>query len=133
MTIVSLFFAYAIQVAAGQSKPKRRVDTRRTAAEPLPNLTLPTLDGGTWSLREHRGQVILINFWATWCAPCREETPALVRLSNKYKADGLEVIGVSLDRDGTEVIKEFVAEYGGRTRSCCPCPDHRSRDSKRSR
>ena len=109
---VALSFACAVQVASGQSKSKRRAGTRQSAAEPLPNLTLPTLDGGTWSLREHRGRIVLINFWATWCAPCREETPALVRLSKKYEAEGLEVTGVSLDRDGTEVIKAFVTEYG---------------------
>lgn len=109
--IVSLSFACTVQAASGQSKSKHSAGTPRNAAEPLPNLTLPALDGRTWSLREHRGKIVLINFWATWCAPCREETPALVRLSNKHRADGLEVVGVSLDSGGTEVIEEFITEY----------------------
>ena len=54
---------------------------------------------------------MLVNLWATWCPPCREETPLLVRLSKDYKAKGLEVVGVSLDQGGKGVIEEFVAEY----------------------
>ena len=79
--------------------------------KPLSELKLPDLGGREWRLSEQRGKVVLVNIWATWCPPCREETPLLVRLANDYKAKGLEVVGVSLDQGGKEVIEEFVAEY----------------------
>lgn len=71
---------------------------------------LQTLDGATWSLAERRGRVVLVNYWATWCPPCRTETPGLVRLANEYKSKGLEVAGISLDEDRS-LVPEFVAEY----------------------
>jgi len=81
------------------------------AAKPLPNLTLNTIDGQKWSLEENRGRVVLIKFWATWCAPCREEIPALVRLSNEYKASGLEVVGINIDSENIEQINAFIKDY----------------------
>jgi thiol-disulfide isomerase/thioredoxin len=61
------------------------------------NFTLPELDGKKHSLNEWHGQVIVLNFWATWCPPCREEIPLLVNLQKKRGADGLQVIGVAID------------------------------------
>lgn len=61
------------------------------------NFTLPELDGKKHSLDEWQGKVIVLNFWATWCPPCREEIPLLVDLQKKYGADGLQVIGVAID------------------------------------
>ncbi|MCR4301131.1 MAG: TlpA family protein disulfide reductase [Sulfuricaulis sp.] len=61
------------------------------------NFTLPELDGKKHSLDEWRGRVIVLNFWATWCEPCREEVPLLINLQKKRGADGLQVIGVAID------------------------------------
>ncbi len=74
------------------------------------DITLPDINGGRWSLAEQRGRVVLVNYWATWCPPCRAETPGLVRLANEYTAKGLEVVGISLDEDLT-AVREFMAEY----------------------
>lgn len=79
---------------------------RKTAAD----FTLPDIDGKGWSFAEQRGRIVLVNYWATWCPPCREETPGLVRLANEYQAQGLAVAGISLDEDLT-AVREFVAEY----------------------
>lgn len=79
--------------------------------KPLPNLVLNTIDGQKWSLNERRGRVVLLNFWATWCAPCRTEIPRLVRLSEKYKKSGLEVVGISVDSENLTGIKAFVRDY----------------------
>jgi thiol-disulfide isomerase/thioredoxin len=83
----------------------------KPAAKPLPNLVLNTIEGKRWSLQENRGRIVLLNFWATWCAPCREEVPLLIRLSDKYKASGLEIIGVTVDSENVELIKRFIAEF----------------------
>jgi len=68
-----------------------------------------TLDGTSVSLSEYRGKVVLVNLWATWCEPCREEMPALGELQNMFPQDEFEIIGVSIDDYGYEnVIKEFM-------------------------
>jgi thiol-disulfide isomerase/thioredoxin len=77
-----------------------------------PDMELEQIDGGSWRLREHRGQVVLINLWATWCGPCREETPGLVRLFHEDGPKGLVVVGLSLDVGGREKVREFARQFG---------------------
>ena len=77
---------------------------------PMPDLTVETMDGTSLALHEQQGKVLLINFWATWCAPCREEIPDLVELQNDL-GDDLMVVGVSLDREGASVVTPFIEEY----------------------
>jgi peroxiredoxin len=64
-----------------------------------PDFTLRTLDGRNLRLQEQRGRVVLVNFWATWCGPCRVEMPHLNRLHEKYRAAGLVLLGVNVDED----------------------------------
>jgi thiol-disulfide isomerase/thioredoxin len=68
------------------------------------------LDGGKWDLAEHRGQVVVINYWATWCPPCRFETPGLVRFAKTYKDRGVDIVGVNMD-DDRSAVAPFVASY----------------------
>lgn len=77
---------------------------------PVPNITMTTLDGNDWSLKELTGKVVVLNFWATWCEPCRTEVPYLIKLQRELGSKGLAVAGVTLD-EGTDVVKKFVAEY----------------------
>jgi cytochrome c biogenesis protein CcmG, thiol:disulfide interchange protein DsbE len=77
----------------------------------MPALALAQLDGGTWRMEEHRGQVVLVNYWATWCGPCREETPGLVRLSRELGPKGLAVVGVSIDEGSRGKVQQFVDEF----------------------
>jgi peroxiredoxin len=67
---------------------------------PAPDFTLRSLEGGNLRLKEQRGKVVLVNFWATWCAPCREEMPLLNKLFEKYRASGFTLLGVNVDEDG---------------------------------
>ena len=64
-----------------------------------PDFTLRTLDGPNLRLQEQRGRVVLVNFWATWCGPCRQEMPHLNRLYEKYRASGFVLLGVNVDDD----------------------------------
>lgn len=75
------------------------------------NFTLPTLNGQQWTLSQHRGHVVLLNFWATWCPPCQEETPSLVKISRDYQAKGLDLAGISMDTGGTGNVQAFVSSY----------------------
>lgn len=75
-------------------------------------LRMPDLDGSTFDLSEHTGKVVMVNLFATWCPPCRAETPDLVRLAESYRSKGLVVVGVSLDSDGPDKVRQFVRDYG---------------------
>ena len=78
-----------------------------TVGNPAPALDVPELDGQTFNLGAQRGKVVIVNFWATWCPPCREEMPALDAFFRRYHGQGLEMIGVSADRphDRSDVSK----------------------------
>lgn len=84
------------------------------AAEPAPEYAAATLDGkGELSLADLRGDVVLLNGWATWCRPCREEMPLLQQLQQEYGDQGLRVVGVSIDRgDATAKIEQFATDTG---------------------
>ena len=75
----------------------------------VPAFTARDLDGRTMSSADWRGKVILVNFWATWCPPCRAEIPALIALQEKYR-DRLQIIGVSEDEGSPDLVRRFVAD-----------------------
>jgi thiol-disulfide isomerase/thioredoxin len=80
------------------------------ALKPAPlNRTVERVDGGKLELSSLRGKVVLLNFWATWCGPCRTEMPEFADLYRRYQSEGLEIVGLSMDSDAS-AIKEFVAE-----------------------
>lgn len=89
---------------AGEIAP---VSERKT----MPALELAQLGGGEWRMADHRGQVVLINYWATWCGPCREEMPGLARLSEELAPRGLAVVGVSIDKGGRDKVRQFVNDF----------------------
>ncbi|MFN0141605.1 MAG: redoxin domain-containing protein [Pyrinomonadaceae bacterium] len=74
------------------------------------NFTLQNINGGDWNFADERGKVVVINYWATWCPPCRVETPGLVNLANEYKSRGVEVVGVTMDED-IAAVQPFVESY----------------------
>ncbi|MGE0054261.1 MAG: TlpA family protein disulfide reductase [Hyphomicrobium sp.] len=83
---------------------------RKKTPEALPEITFNDADGKTLTLADFKGKTILLNLWATWCAPCREEMPALDRLQSTLGGDDFEVIALSLDRKGAAASKKFLDE-----------------------
>jgi len=78
--------------------------------EPVPAVEMRDLDGKPISSADWRGKVVIVNFWATWCPPCRAEIPALVELQKKY-ANRLQIIGVSQDEGSVELVRQFAAQH----------------------
>ncbi len=76
----------------------------------VPALTLPRLDGGTLNLAGLRGQVVLVNFWATWCPPCRFEMPGFEKVYRDRHADGFTIVGISADQGPSSAVKSFLRE-----------------------
>lgn len=100
------------QLAEEVSAPDGERLTLRFFRNPaaVPALAMRDLDGRPLSSADWRGKVVIVNFWATWCPPCRAEIPDLVALQNKYR-DRLLIIGVSQDEGSVEVVKQFVAAH----------------------
>lgn len=76
-----------------------------------PHFSLKTSEGATIDLKKLKGKLVLVNFWATWCGPCRAEIPAFVDVYEQYKDKGLEIVGISVDDDGWTEVKPFVERY----------------------
>lgn len=76
-----------------------------------PDFEVRTPDGSTLRLADFKGKAVLLNFWATWCEPCREEMPSMERLHRAYKDRGLVVLAISLDSQGASVVKPFVKKF----------------------
>jgi thiol-disulfide isomerase/thioredoxin len=110
-----IFFVVAAGIAFLISQRHREVRaggiTPVVMRQTAPNMVLDGMDGGNWKLREHRGQVVLINLWASWCGPCRAETPGLVRLYGEAGPKGLEIVGLSLDVGSRDKVRLFVRQY----------------------
>jgi peroxiredoxin len=79
---------------------------------PAPDWKLTDLEGNAVSSADFKGKVMVVDFWATWCAPCRSEIPGYVDLYRKYGKDRLAIVGVSLDEAGPDVVKAFVKKFG---------------------
>lgn len=82
------------------------------AAAELMELKLPDTSGKDQALAQWRGKVLIVNFWATWCEPCREEVPALVRAQAKHASNGVQIVGISVD--SVDKVRQFAVEYGVR-------------------
>ena len=92
-TLAAILLLFASTVLAG------------TAQAPAPDFTLKSNEGENIRLSEYRGEVVLINFWASWCGPCRQEMPVLSEMHDKYRALGFTVLGVNVEADSSKARK----------------------------
>lgn len=106
-----LLGSLALMLAACASPDTSASATSETLEE-APDFTLPTLTGDSLRLSEMKGQIVVLNFWATWCAPCLEEIPDLIALHEELHPHGLSVVGVSLDEEGEALVRPFVERFG---------------------
>lgn len=102
-----VWIAIGVETWSDQKAGVRPVKDRTRVAD----LTFPELSGASWRLSDHRGEVVLINYWASWCAPCRQETPGLIDMARDYRYKGLSIVGVSMDEGGKSAVEAFLREY----------------------
>ena len=105
-----VFAERCVDACVGETSPIRRIFWPAPAAGQAPDFTLPDASGNPVRLSEFRGKVVLLNFWATWCPPCKIEIPWFDEFQRSYGDRGLVVLGVSMDEDGWKSVKPFIEE-----------------------
>jgi len=106
--VVTLFAITFAVIACGPADGSGSVEV----GKPAPVYHAVSLDGDSVSLASEQGKVVLFNVWATWCHPCRDEIPELLVLYDKYKGRGLELVGVSVDANGSDdAIRAFMTDF----------------------
>jgi thiol-disulfide isomerase/thioredoxin len=109
LIVVAIGLVFAIYEVSRRSSAHSKPGVR-VVHSAAPELSLQDLNGQPLELANYRGKVVLLDFWATWCTPCRGEIPHFVALQNQYREQGLQVIGISMD-DGPKPVREFYQQF----------------------
>ena len=112
LALVVVAFVVAAMLYVGVHHARRTAVPRLTQSTPAPDFTLESLDGKNLRLSDLRGKAVLLNFWATWCSPCKIEMPWFVELQKQYGPQGLQIVGVAMDDASKEDIAKFAKEMG---------------------
>ena len=87
------------------------VNVNTADQDSAPFFTSTDLEGKAFDLNVYKGKVLVLNFWATWCGPCRREIPDFIQLQDEYSASGLQVVGIALDEQGASIVKPFADKF----------------------
>lgn len=109
--VISLMLVFGIQKTRHYSSGSLHGGSA-LQGKPAPDFSLTSLDGSTLKLSSYKGKAVLLNFWATWCEPCKVEMPWFVDLQKKYGPQGLQILGVAMDDSGAKDISDFAKKMG---------------------
>lgn len=105
-----------VMLAACNTNKEQQASSAKSAGpsenKPAPDLLLAAMDGSPLKLSELKGKVVLLNFWATWCPPCREEVPSMVKLNTKMAGKPFQMVAVSIDDGGKPAVESFLKSTG---------------------
>ena len=110
---LALLLVLAVAGCRSETPPPTEVapaDEPEVASDLAPDFTLTALDGSSFTLSDHRGEVVILNFWATWCLPCLAEMPTLEALHQELGDAGLRIVGISQDTGGADEIRPFAEQ-----------------------
>jgi len=109
LSLLSVFLTADLTASEDPFKALELIKPSRVQA--ARDFTVPSPDGKAIKLADYRGKVVFLNFWATWCLPCREEMPTMERLHQRFKDTGFVILAVSVDAEGAQVVTPFVKEH----------------------
>jgi len=114
LVIVAVAAMIALMLWVGLRSARHRANpvAAQTEGGPAPDFALASLEGKTVRLSDYRGKAVLLNFWATWCPPCKIEMPWFVELQKQYGPAGLQILGVAMDDGSPKEIAAFAKEMG---------------------
>jgi len=112
LTLVGCDSGYSESPIIGEGTVQSIAYSRPAINAPAPAFSLMDLEGASHSLHEYQGKVVFLNFWATWCGPCKVEMPAMEALYRDFRAQGLEILAVSVDQQGAAVTRPFKEAMG---------------------
>lgn len=110
-TISSIIRLLLVIIAASFLSAPGPVDAAPRLGQPAPNFKVVSTSGQTISQDNYRGHVLILDFFATWCQPCRQSIPHLVEINRKYGKQGLQILGLSVDEDGERAVKTVADEF----------------------
>lgn len=112
LVVVAFVVALMLYVGVHQARRSGSLTAHLKQSSPAPDFALESLDGKTMRLSDFRGKAVLLNFWATWCGPCKIEMPWFVDFQKQYGAQGLQIVGIAMDDASKEDIAKFAKDMG---------------------